>query len=237
MKQYLLTAALLVSFVTAQADEGMWMLTDLKKQNAAAMQELGLLIPVESVYNPDSISLKDAVVQFGGGCTGEVISSEGLVLTNHHCGYPYIQQHSSVDHDYLTDGFVARNRNEELPCQGLSVTFIDRVMDITSFVEEQLQHDPDPQGTNYLSPKYLQEVAERFALTEGIAIGRGGSLELKPFYGGNKYYLFIKKTYRDIRMVLAPPSSIGKFGADTDNRMRPRHTGDFWQLRIYAAPN
>ena len=237
MKQYLLTAALLVSFVTAQADEGMWMLTDLKKQNAAAMQELGLLIPVESVYNPDSISLKDAVVQFGGGCTGEVISSEGLVLTNHHCGYPYIQQHSSVDHDYLTDGFVARNRNEELPCQGLSVTFIDRVMDITSFVEEQLQHDPDPQGTNYLSPKYLQEVAERFALTEGIAIGRGGSLELKPFYGGNKYYLFIKKTYRDIRMVLAPPSSIGKFGADTDNWMWPRHTGDFSLFRIYAAPN
>ena len=237
MKQYLLTAALLVSFVTAQADEGMWMLTDLKKQNAAAMQELGLLIPVESVYNPDSISLKDAVVQFGGGCTGEIISSEGLVLTNHHCGYPYIQQHSSVDHDYLTDGFVARNRNEELPCQGLSVTFIDRVMDITSFVEEQLLHDPDPQGTNYLSPKYLQEVAERFALTEGIAIGRGGSLELKPFYGGNKYYLFIKKTYRDIRMVLAPPSSIGKFGADTDNWMWPRHTGDFSLFRIYAAPN
>ena len=237
MKQYLLTAALLVSFVTAQADEGMWMLTDLKKQNAAAMQELGLLNPVESVYNPDSMSLKDAVVQFGGGCTGEVISSEGLVLTNHHCGYPYIQQHSSVDHDYLTDGFVARNRNEELPCQGLSVTFIDRVMDITSFVEEQLQHDPDPQGTNYLSPKYLQEVAERFALTEGIAIGRGGSLELKPFYGGNKYYLFIKKTYRDIRMVLAPPSSIGKFGADTDNWMWPRHTGDFSLFRIYAAPN
>ena len=237
MKRYMLTAALLAAMLTAHADEGMWMLPDLKTQNAAAMQELGLLIPIESIYNPDSLSLKDAVVQFGSGCTGEVISAEGLVLTNHHCGYQYIQQHSSVEHDYLTDGFVARTRGEELPCRGLTVTFIDRVMDITPFVQEQLRHDPDPQGTNYLSPAYLQEVAQRFALTEGIAIGRGGSLELKPFYGGNKYYLFVKKTYRDIRMVLAPPSSIGKFGADTDNWMWPRHTGDFSLFRIYAAPN
>lgn len=236
MKRYLLTTFLLTALLTAQADEGMWMLTDLKTQNATAMQELGLLIPIESVYNPDSLSLKDAVVQFGGGCTGEVISSEGLVLTNHHCGYRYIQQHSSVEHDYLTDGFVARTRNEELPCQGLTVTFIDRIMDVTSFVQEQLKHDPDPQGTNYLSPTYLSQVAERFAQAEGMTLGRGCSLELKPFYGGNKYYLFVKKTYRDIRMVLAPPSSIGKFGADTDNWMWPRHTGDFSLFRIYATP-
>ena len=211
------------------------MLTDLKQQNATAMMELGLQIPVESIYNPDSISLKDAVVQFGGGCTGEVISSEGLVLTNHHCGYAYIQQHSSVEHDYLTDGFWAMSRREELPCKGLSVTFIDRILDITGYVQEQLKRDPDPQGVNYLSPKYLQEVAARFAQQEGLALPKGYRLELKAFYGGNRYYLFVKKVYTDIRMVGAPPSSIGKFGADTDNWMWPRHTGDFSLFRIYAT--
>ena len=238
MKRFLLTVAILTSaYPAAKADEGMWMLTDLKQQNAAAMMELGLQIPVESIYNPDSVSLKDAVVQFGGGCTGEVISGEGLVLTNHHCGYAYIQQHSSVEHDYLTDGFWAMSRREELPCKGLSVTFIDRILDITGYVQEQLKHDPDPQGINYLSPKYLKEVAERFALEEGLTLPKGYKLELKAFYGGNRYYLFIKKVYTDIRMVGAPPSSIGKFGADTDNWMWPRHTGDFSLFRIYATAN
>ena len=238
MKRILLSVAILAfAYSVVRADEGMWMLTDLKQQNAAAMMELGLQIPVESIYNPDSVSLKDAVVQFGGGCTGEVISGEGLVLTNHHCGYAYIQQHSSVEHDYLTDGFWAMSRREELPCKGLSVTFIDRILDITSYVQEQLKHDPDPQGVNYLSPKYLKEVAERFALEEGLTLPKGYKLELKAFYGGNRYYLFIKKVYTDIRMVGAPPSSIGKFGADTDNWMWPRHTGDFSLFRIYATAN
>ena len=238
MKRFLLTVTILTSAYTAsKADEGMWMLTDLKEQNATAMMELGLQIPVESIYNPDSVSLKDAVVQFGGGCTGEVISGEGLVLTNHHCGYAYIQQHSSVEHDYLTDGFWAMSRREELPCKGLSVTFIDRILDITGYVQEQLKHDPDPQGVNYLSPKYLKEVAVRFALEEGLTLPKGYKLELKAFYGGNRYYLFIKKVYTDIRMVGAPPSSIGKFGADTDNWMWPRHTGDFSLFRIYATAN
>ncbi len=215
----------------------MWMLPDLKVQNETAMMELGLQIPVEAIYSADSLSIKDAVVQFGGGCTGEVISSEGLVLTNHHCGYSYIQQHSSVDHDYLTDGFWAMSRQEELPCKGLSVTFIDQILDVTGFVQEQLKQDPDPQGTNYLSPKYLSEVAKRFARQEGMMLPQGYRLELKAFYGGNRYYLFVKKVYTDIRMVGAPPSSIGKFGADTDNWMWPRHTGDFSLFRIYAKPN
>lgn len=118
------------------ADEGMWMLTDLKKQNAAVMQDLGLDISIDKVYCPDSISLKDAVVHFGGGCTGEVISAEGLVLTNHHCGYQYIQQHSAVEHDYLTDGFWAMSREQELPCEGLTITFIDRILDVTDYVQE-----------------------------------------------------------------------------------------------------
>lgn len=218
----------------ARADEGMWMLTDLKKQNEVAMTELGLLIPTDQIYNPTGIALKDAVVHFGGGCTGEVISAEGLVLTNHHCGYGAIQQHSSVEHDYLTNGFWAMSRKEELPCKGLTITYIDEILDVTDYVNQQLKTDADPNGTNYLSPKYLNMVADRFAKAEGIALTLGRKLELKAFYGGNRYYLFVKTTYSDIRMVGAPPSSIGKFGADTDNWMWPRHTGDFSIFRIYA---
>lgn len=217
------------------ADEGMWMLTDLKKQNAAVMQDLGLDISIDKVYCPDSISLKDAVVHFGGGCTGEVISAEGLVLTNHHCGYQYIQQHSAVEHDYLTDGFWAMSREQELLCEGLTITFIDRILDVTDYVQEQLKKDEDPEGLNYLSPSYLSTVAKRFAKKENIKTDDFTVLELKPFYGANKYYLFVKTVYKDIRMVGAPPSSIGKFGADTDNWMWPRHCGDFSIFRIYAS--
>lgn len=217
------------------ADEGMWMLTDLKKQNAAVMQDLGLDISIDKVYCHDSISLKDAVVHFGGGCTGEVISAEGLVLTNHHCGYQYIQQHSAVEHDYLTDGFWAMSREQELPCEGLTITFIDRILDVTDYVQEQLKKDEDPEGLNYLSPSYLSTVAKRFAKKENIKTDDFTVLELKPFYGANKYYLFVKTVYKDIRMVGAPPSSIGKFGADTDNWMWPRHCGDFSIFRIYAS--
>ena len=237
MKKLFITAILTSSLLAAHADEGMWMLTDLKQQNEVAMQELGLLIPIKEIYNPEGIALKDAVVHFGGGCTGEVISAEGLVLTNHHCGYGSIQQHSSVEHDYLTDGFWAMNRREELPCKGLTITFIDRIFFFLDYVQAQLKKDPDPQGVNYLSPKYLKTVAERFVLSEGIVLTPGCTLELKAFYGGNKYYAFLKKTYSDIRLVGAPPSSIGKFGADTDNWMWPRHTGDFSLFRIYAAPD
>lgn len=234
MKKQFILAIFSLATLSIHADEGMWMLTDLKAQNAVAMRELGLEIPIEEVYNANGLSLKDAVVHFGGGCTGEIISSEGLILTNHHCGYGAIQQHSSVEHDYLTDGFWAMNRDAELPTPGLTVTFIDRILDVTSYVNEQLKTDSDPNGVNYLSPTYLSEVAKRFASTEEIEVTPSTKLELKAFYGGNKYYLFIKTVYSDIRMVGAPPSSIGKYGADTDNWMWPRHTGDFSLFRIYA---
>lgn len=201
------------------------------------MRDLGLELPIEEVYNANGLSLKDAVVHFGSGCTGEVISSEGLVLTNHHCGYGAIQQHSNVEHDYLTDGFWAMNRDAELPTPGLTVTFIDRILDVTDYVNEQLKKDEDPEGTNYLSQTYLNTVAQRFAKAENIEVTPATKLELKAFYGGNKYYLFVKTVYSDIRMVGAPPSSIGKFGADTDNWMWPRHTGDFSLFRIYADKN
>lgn len=238
-KTLLFSLLLALSLTHSKADEGMWMLTDLKEQNAATMYELGLDIGIDKVYCPDSISLKDAVIQFGGGCTGEVISSEGLVLTNHHCGYAYIQQHSSVEHDYLTDGFWAMSRDEELPCKGLTVTYIDRILDVTDYVREQLEkdRDNDPDGLNYISPLYLEEVAGRFAKDENIPTGPFNKVELKAFYGANKYYLFVKTVYSDIRMVGAPPSSIGKFGADTDNWEWPRHCGDFSMFRIYAAPD
>ena len=237
MKKPLILSILSLATLSIHADEGMWMLTDLKTQNAVAMRELGLEIPIEEVYNENGISLKDAVVHFGSGCTGEVISSQGLVLTNHHCGYGAIQQHSDVDHDYLTDGFWAMNRDAELPTPGLTVTFIDRILDVTDYVVEQLRKDDDPNGTNYLSPSYLAKVADRFAQAEHIEQTPATKLELKAFYGGNKYYLFVKTVYSDIRMVGAPPSSIGKFGADTDNWMWPRHTGDFSLFRIYADRN
>ncbi|MBS4812673.1 MAG: S46 family peptidase [Bacteroides sp.] len=235
MKKIILFSMLAACSLAGYADEGMWMLTDLKKQNAAVMQDLGLDISIDKVYCPDSISLKDAVVHFGGGCTGEVISAEGLVLTNHHCGYQYIQQHSAVEHDYLTDGFWAMSREQELPCEGLTITFIDRILDVTDYVQEQLKKDEDPEGLNYLSPSYLSTVAKRFAKKENIKTDDFTVLELKPFYGANKYYLFVKTVYKDIRMVGAPPSSIGKFGADTDNWMWPRHCGDFSIFRIYAS--
>lgn len=234
MKKTIILSLLTTFTLAGHADEGMWMLTDLKKQNAAVMYDMGLDISIDDVYSPDNISLKDAVVHFGGGCTGEVISAEGLVLTNHHCGYGYIQQHSSVEHDYLTDGFWAMTREQELPCEGLTITFIDKILDVTTYVKEQLKKDEDPEGLNYLSPSYLSKVAARFAKKEKIKTDEFTVLELKPFYGANKYYLFVKTVYKDIRMVGAPPSSIGKFGADTDNWMWPRHCGDFSMFRIYA---
>lgn len=234
MKKTILLSLLTTFTLAGHADEGMWMLTDLKKQNAAVMYDMGLDISIDDVYSPDNISLKDAVVHFGGGCTGEVISAEGLVLTNHHCGYGYIQQHSSVEHDYLTDGFWAMTREQELPCEGLTITFIDKILDVTNYVKEQLKKDEDPEGLNYLSPSYLSKVAARFTKKEKIKTDEFTVLELKPFYGANKYYLFVKTVYKDIRMVGAPPSSIGKFGADTDNWMWPRHCGDFSIFRIYA---
>lgn len=234
MKKTILLSLLTTFTLAGHADEGMWMLTDLKKQNAAVMYDMGLDISIDDVYSPDNISLKDAVVHFGGGCTGEVISAEGLVLTNHHCGYGYIQQHSSVEHDYLTDGFWAMTREQELPCEGLTITFIDKILDVTNYVKEQLKKDEDPERLNYLSPSYLSKVAARFAKKEKIKTDEFTVLELKPFYGANKYYLFVKTVYKDIRMVGAPPSSIGKFGADTDNWMWPRHCGDFSIFRIYA---
>lgn len=237
MKRFFMAVATAIFSLSASADEGMWVLPLLQQQNLPEMRALGLKLQDYEIYSPENASLKDAVVIFGGGCTGEVVSPDGLVLTNHHCGYGAIQSHSTLEHDYLTEGFWATSRSEELPNPGLSVTFIDRIEDVTDYVKEALKKDNDPEGMNYLSPKYLNGLAKARVGEKFLADNPGTEIEIKPFYGGNQYYMFTKKIYRDVRLVGAPPSSIGKFGSDTDNWMWPRHTGDFSVFRVYADAN
>lgn len=233
MKKLILFLFCSLTVKMAVADEGMWPLP-LLNQRLADMQALGLKLQDYDIYNPDSSSIKDAVVLFGRGCTGEMISAEGLLLTNHHCGYSQIQSHSSTSHDYLTDGFWAMSHQEELPCPGLSVTFIEKIEDVTEYVKKELEKDTDPESMNFLSPAYLNGLALNLAGEKMLQENPFMEVEIKAFYGGNQYYMFTKKIYSDVRLVGAPPSSIGKFGADTDNWMWPRHTGDFSLFRVYA---
>lgn len=237
MKRILLSLLAGALSLPAVADEGMWLLPLLKQQKFPEMQALGLKLQDYDIYSPDSASLKDAVVIFGGGCTGEIVSPDGLLLTNHHCGYGQIQQHSTLEHDYLTDGFWATTRDQELPSPGLTVTFIDKIEDVTDYVKKELEKDTDPNSMNFLSPKYLNGLAKAKVGEKFLQDNPGTEVEIKAFYGGNVYYMFTKKIYSDIRFVGAPPSSIGKFGADTDNWMWPRHTGDFSVFRVYADAN
>lgn len=237
MRKYLLLLSITLYLASnAFADEGMWMPNLLKYQKLNEMKRMGLQLEDYDIYNPDGTSLKDAVVQFGRGCTGEVISSMGLVLTNHHCGYGQIQSHSSLEDNLLDNGFWANSFSEELPNPGLTVTFIERIDDVTDYVNECLKRDSeeDSLGVFYLSPNYLGRIAKDKAGEEYLKSNLGYEVEIKPFFEGNKYYMYTKKVYSDIRLVGAPPSSIGKFGADTDNWMWPRHTGDFSLFRIYA---
>jgi Peptidase S46. len=237
MKKFLLLIITTLLLAPVKADEGMWILPLLRQQKFADMQALGLKLQDYDIYNPDSSSLKDAVVRFGGGCTGEIISPDGLLLTNHHCGYGQIQQHSSLENDYLTHGFWATSREKELPNPGLRVTFIDKIEEVTEYVKAELAKDTDPKSMNYLSPRYLNGLAREKVGEAFLANNVGVDVEIRAFYGGNVYYMFTTKTYSDVRLVGAPPSSIGKFGADTDNWMWPRHTGDFAVFRVYADAN
>lgn len=224
--------ALLVS--TSYADEGMWLLQLMKEQHAIdMMHKKGLNLGVDQLYHPNGTSLKDAVGIFGGGCTGEIISSEGLILTNHHCGYGFIQQHSSVEHDYLTDGFWAKSRAEELPTPGLKFTFIERIEDITDLVNQRVAEGKITESESFTSD-FLKSLAAELHKKSDLKNKKGIEPQALPFFAGNKFYLFYKKIYSDVRMVAAPPSSIGKFGGEIDNWMWPRHTGDFSIFRIYA---
>ena len=213
---------------TASADEGMW-LPSLISERIGDMQSKGFHLSAEDIYSVNQASLKDAVVLFGRGCTGEVVSAEGLLLTNHHCGYSQIQKHSSVEHDYLRDGFWALTRNEELPNKGLTVSFLERMEDVTSRVLEGVT----PALTETKRDSIVKANTVRL-VKEATSEGRGLRATVESLYYGNQYFLFLYREYSDVRLVGAPPSSIGKFGGDTDNWMWPRHTGDFSIFRIYA---
>ena len=220
----------------ARADEGMWLLEQLSKKYPELVKR-GLSMKEYDLYNPNGTSLKDAVVSFDGGCTGEIISSQGLVLTNHHCGYDAIQKLSSVEHNYLENGFWAQSFAEELPAKGVVVTFIDKIEDVTAFVQAELKKVRKGTGMEYLSPAFLRSVARKRVGDNYLKEHPGTEVEIRPFYNGNKYLMFTKKVYSDIRFVGAPPSAIGKFGADTDNWKYPRHAGDISLFRIYADAN
>ena len=237
VKKYFVAAFAALLTCAAQADEGMWLLQLLKEQNSIElMKKQGLKLEADDLYNPSGVSLKDAVGIFGGGCTGEIISPEGLILTNHHCGYGAIQQHSSVEHDYLTDGFWAMSRAEELPTPGLKFRFVHRIVDITDLVNQKIKAGEVDETTAMTSP-FLRKVAQE-ELAKSDLNGKPGIVaQALPFYAGNKTYLIYYKVYSDVRMVAAPPSSVGKFGGETDNWMWPRHTGDFSIFRIYADKN
>jgi hypothetical protein len=216
---------------TAKADEGMWLPFLIKRLNYADMQKMGLKLTAEEIYSVNNSSIKDAIIQFGNGCTGEIISSEGLVLTNHHCGYGQIQSHSTVDHNYLKDGFWAYSKEEELPNPGLTASFLVRMEDVTQKV---LADVTDKMSEGERGAK-IKAVIGR--LIKEATEGNGYRAEIKDFFDGNEYYMFVYETFRDVRLVGAPPSAIGKFGGDTDNWMWPRHTGDFSMFRIYSAPD
>ena len=231
MKKTILLAVLLtVTLFPLKADEGMW-LPALISQRIADMQAKGLKLSAEDIYSVNQASLKDAVVLFGSGCTGELVSDQGLLFTNHHCGYSYIQKHSSVEHDYLKDGFWALNRGEELPNPGLTVRFLERMEDVTA----QVLKGYKPGKMDELDRIRIVKKNSEKLKEQAVKDGKGLKASVEALYYGNQYFLFVFREYTDVRLVGAPPSSVGKFGGETDNWMWPRHTGDFSIFRIYAG--
>ena len=216
---------MIISALCVKADEGMWLPYNLSGQSLYEMQQMGCQLTAEQIFNLNQPSLKDAIVQFGGGCTGELISPDGLLLTNHHCGLSYVQKHATVEHDYLTEGFWANNRDEELPNQGLSVSFLNMVEDVTELVLAGVADDATRRDT--VAANIRKIIKERKG-------DRDVEIEIVPFYAGNQYILFEYDVYRDVRLVCCPPWGIGKFGADTDNWTWPRHKGDFNIFRVYT---
>ena len=227
MKKILTILVLATLSLPSFADEGMW-IPMLLQRNEAAMQKAGMHISAKDIYDINHASLKDAILLFGGGCTGEFVSEEGLVLTNHHRGYSYIVKHSSVEHDYLTNGFWAMSRDQEIPCPGLSVTRLVRMEDVTAQVLEGI--------TEETSEPDREKIVEKNIATITVKAVEGTHYKaiIKPFYYGNQYFMYVNEVFTDVRLVGAPPSNIGKFGGDTDNWMWPRHTGDFSMFRVYA---
>lgn len=228
MKRLPILLIAILSVLRVTADEGMW-IPMLIGKNIADMQKNGFKLTAEDLYSVNKSSLKDAIVLFGRGCTGELISNQGLLITNHHCGYGSIQSLSSVDHDYLSNGFWAMNRTEELPCPGLTVSFLVRMENVT----EQVLKDVPEGCTEEIRNSFIKMSSDEI-IKKVEAEGVGYYASIKPLYYGNEYYLYLYQKFSDIRFVGAPPESIGKFGGDTDNWVWPRHTGDFSMFRIYA---
>lgn len=222
-------AACCLFALNGQADEGMWMLGNLNKQTQAAMKELGLLMPANKLYSPKRPSLKDAIVSFGGFCSGVVVSEDGLVFTNHHCGFSSVQQHSSVDHDYLKDGFVARDRSAELSNPELYVRFLLHTEDVTKRVLGVVTPNMNESERTSAVDSIMLLIGEEVSHKDSTKVGI-----VDAYYGGNEFWLSTYRDYNDVRLVFAPPSSVGKFGWDTDNWVWPRHTGDFCVFRIYS---
>ena len=214
----------------SRADEGMWLLPLIEKLNLGKMTELGLKLSAEDIYNLNKACVKDAVVSIGG-CTAEIVSSQGLLLTNHHCGYSSIQSHSSVEHDYLKDGFWAKTKEEELPNPSMYANFLIRIEDVTDQVLANVK-----KGMKEVERSNSIEEAQRSIAGKAVQ-GTNYYAQVSSFYGGNYFYLLVFERYTDLRLVGAPPSSIGKFGFDTDNWEWPRHTGDFSVFRVYTGPD
>ena len=223
----LIAAALMMAPTVCHADEGMW-IPMLLGRNQAAMQKAGMHITAQDIYDINKASLKDAVLLFGGGCTGEFVSDEGLVLTNHHCGYSYIVKHSTVEHDYLTNGFWAMSREQEIPCPGLTVTRLVYMQDVTKEVLDGVKDGMSETDRETIIENNIKAVGDK------AVEGTHYRYVIKPFYYGNQYFMYVNEVFTDVRLVGAPPSNIGKFGGDTDNWMWPRHTGDFSMFRVYV---
>ena len=215
-------------YSNAKADEGMWLLPKIKELNIDTMHCLGFKLSAEDIYSVTNPSLKDAIIIFGNGCTGEIVSEKGLIFTNHHCGYDAIQSLSSVDHNYLKDGFWATDNKTELSCNDLTVRFLKRFENVTDSVLSDLPDTLNEIDRNFKISK-IEEAIEKDAKDSGRF-----EAEVRPFFGGNEYYLIVYEVFKDVRLVGTPPESIGKFGGDTDNWMWPRHTGDFSVFRVYA---
>ena len=229
MKKILIVMLSLCLFTAVKADEGMWMLPLIEKLNIQKMNGMGLTLTADQIYSDKNVSLKDAVVVFGNGCTGVMVSNLGLVFTNHHCGFDAIQKHSTVEHNYLKNGFTAEKLEDEIPSPGLSVKFLVSVTDITERVISQL-----PETLLGKARVDKQDSIIR-AIQKETEKGTQLIASVKPFYSGNEFYLFTYEEFTDVRFAFAPPTSIGKFGGDTDNWMWPRHTGDFSVFRVYCS--
>ena len=229
-KAAVVSVLMLLTAFPAYADEGMWMLGNLNKATRRTLKEMGLQLSAGELYHPRRPSLKDAVVSFGGFCSGVVVSSDGLVLTNHHCGFSSIQQHSTVEHNYLHDGFVARSRDEELPCPELYVRFLLRQENVTRRVLSAVRPGMDELERAQAIDSVRIQIGGEVFLEDSTLVGT-----VDAYYAGNEYWLSVYRDYYDVRLVFAPPTSVGKFGWDTDNWQWPRHTGDFAVFRIYAG--